>query len=186
MPHANLWVVLVATSTTILLGACKPSGLASERGERKDPRACTTADFVDSVLEEVYREEITSFDAEVVPHVEYFVSAIGGGDPSDALVSRLQRKGATVKKVSASQRDQNKVVRDRETGARGLILRVTDYRWLKDGTLYVEVSVVAGPGGVPNQDSACILTPIEGGWTLRPLWSGESASAWEEEESVHK
>jgi hypothetical protein len=168
---------LIAGLLMLLSGACKSADSQGAESYASRPAVAKPAEFVDSVLEAVYRVEITEAVHHESPAPAFFLSGVGGGDAPDQVVGRLQDLGARVKKASASTRDRNHVVRDRNTEERGVLVTVTDYRWLDDGSLYVEARLEAGPGGMPDQDAAFVLRGDPGSWKVDPLWSGESAVA---------
>jgi hypothetical protein len=88
----------------------------------------------DDIREAVFRWQFAnnaSYDQNQKNAQVYFLE-VNGRDPPDTLIKRFTDHKPPVRKVSSCSPEGIKGVRDKKTGQRGLIFRVTTVKWLSE------------------------------------------------------
>jgi hypothetical protein len=96
-----------------------------------------------------------------------FYVSINGKDPSDAFMERFLNIPGTVKKVSSSKIDEQRMnaVIDKSTGQPGIIFRADEVRWLGENS--VEVNGGYFCGGLCAAAITLKLEREEGKWIVK-------------------
>lgn len=118
----------------------------------------------DSIFETVFRYQM---DHLVATHSSEKVNAYflctDDKDPSTALLRRLRGRVPPVKRYSeCTQEEQGMIVRDRQTGQRGVILDVSELHWLSPHR--VEVAAADIRNGTDAYGSRITLERTLGRW----------------------
>jgi hypothetical protein len=164
MPKVNLKAVLLAAVAIAPASACRVEGVGPESDGEPRIESERPADLEDSALEVSYRWMIDDLEREDDGTSNtYFVRATEYGEASDALLKRLSRPGRPVHRLETTR---NSVI-----GARGVVLRVTEVRQSRDGTLDLDVWAdfdysVQGPC---NVSASLTLAKVRGTWTVRDV-----------------
>jgi len=85
----------------------------------------------DDIRDAVFRYQIHHYKADV-----YFL-AISDRDPSSSFMTRFKGCKPPVKKQSESKLDPGRGIKDRRTGARGVVLHSEAVKWLNKNTVEV-------------------------------------------------
>lgn len=113
----------------------------------------------------VFRYQIQHYEADV-----YFL-AINNRDPSSSFMARFKGCKPPVKKQSESKLDPGRGIKDRKTGARGVVLRSEAIKWLNKDTVEVTgdyfQNMRAGSGWrfhVALRNGRWVVTDAKGTW----------------------
>jgi hypothetical protein len=108
----------------------------------------TQADRDDEVRAAVFKYMFEQFTPELQADVEVYFLALGSRtDPRSELLERFKGHLPPVKKVSASSRLGTGGVRDRVTGAKGVIFNIGEVKWISDKEVIVTGGYYQGGEG---------------------------------------
>ena len=88
----------------------------------------------DDIREAVFRYQLREFNS----IINFLSVGNNDDDPSEELMNRLRAHEPLVKKVSQCTADMNEGVKDKETGAQGIILRAGSIKWINKTTVEVK------------------------------------------------
>ncbi|MEN6372640.1 MAG: hypothetical protein ABFD64_11585 [Armatimonadota bacterium] len=138
-----LWVILSFLAVLILLPSIAFTAVSPRFFELyKDMSVATPQANDRSAQENVIKEAVFRYQIKQTKDKIYFLSVgeTGNADPSDEFMSRFKNNHPPVKKWSQSKYTSMQGVRDKTTGARGVILTINSIKWKNGMNAEVEGS----------------------------------------------
>ena len=147
----------------LLLLACTSLGFAADKDKDKDK---VRERQVDDIREVVFRWQFDhNASGQQKKAQVYFLGFHGKeGDPTDEFMKRFAGHIPSVRKASACESNAKQGVRDKTTGEKGLIFRVSSVRWKSD----TEVEVEGGynESGVSASSNVYVVKKVDGKWKV--------------------
>lgn len=141
---------ILAMCAAFLAAAAAGALYLSHSARNRDQRMTTSADWCrqaeDCIAEAVYRYQIQNSEGHEETSL-FFLSVGQDRDPEKEVIKRLEGDSYRVKPISQSA-NHHKVIKDKETGEEGVVLRVGNINWVNDTTVEVECSAYSGWGDV--------------------------------------